>query len=358
MLRETKKNFLIDLAFFVTVAALIFIAIRFLAIYMLPFVIGLAITFLVQKPANQLSQRLKMKKGVCAVIMVILSYAVVSAIFAILGFGIYALAGKVVQFIPGIISYVTEELIPSINSLLSGFAHTPDVLNEAISSFGDGMLEKFGGYIGETIPKFAVNIVVATPEFIITVIVTVVASCYIAKDYDKFKRKIKLFLKPKYIEAINDLRDVFVQNIFKLFRSYAIIMAITFVELSVGFFVLRIENPLLIALLIAIVDILPILGCGTVLIPWGIIALIQGNIFLGIGLLVLYIVILIIRNFAEPKIIGKDVGLHPLITLLAIFVGLRLFGFIGVILLPIAIIVAYKLFAKHKDMFFKEEKTE
>ena len=104
------------------------------------------------------------------------------------------------------------------------------------------------------------------------------------------------------------------------------------------------KYALLLGLLIAIIDILPVLGTGTVLIPWGIAELLFENTALGIGLLVLYAVITVIRNFAEPKIVGRQMGINPLFTLLSMFIGIKLLGFAGVIIFPTALIVTVKYY--------------
>ena len=125
---------------------------------------------------------------------------------------------------------------------------------------------------------------------------------------------------------------------------------LTVAELTIGFFLLKIKYAPLLALAIAIVDLLPVLGTGAVLIPWGIIWLLIGKIPLGISILVLYAIITVVRNFAEPKIIGGQIGIHPLFTLIAMFVGIKFFGVLGVFILPISLIVIVKYYKSETDM--------
>ena len=99
----------------------------------------------------------------------------------------------------------------------------------------------------------------------------------------------------------------------------------------------------MLAFLIALADLLPVIGVGTILIPWGIVMLLQKNFYLGFGLLILYLVISLIRQVAEPKVLGKSLGLHPLLTLFATYVGFSLFGLLGMILAPIVALVAKRL---------------
>ena len=121
-------------------------------------------------------------------------------------------------------------------------------------------------------------------------------------------------------------------------------MAITFTELLIGFIVLRIKYAPLLAALIAVIDILPVLGTGTVLVPWAAGELLLGNTAAGMGLAVLYGTITLVRNFAEPKIIGKQIGINPIFTLIAMFVGIKLLGIAGIFILPVTLIVVIEYY--------------
>ncbi|MDF2611951.1 MAG: putative rane protein, partial [Lachnospiraceae bacterium] len=117
------------------------------------------------------------------------------------------------------------------------------------------------------------------------------------------------------------LKDNGIGTLGKFIKAYAAIISITFLELSAGFWILGIPNALLFGGLIAIIDVMPILGTGAVLLPWSIIAFILGNTKVGIGMLVIYIVITVVRQSIEPKIVGQQIGLHPIVTLILMFVG-------------------------------------
>ena len=121
------------------------------------------------------------------------------------------------------------------------------------------------------------------------------------------------------------------------------IISITFFELLAGFFLMRQPYALVLALLIAIVDALPILGVGTVLVPWAVICLFSGETGMAISLCVLYGVILVVRNVVEPRIVGGQLGLHPFVALLCIYFGYRIAGFAGMFVLPVLVLVLIKL---------------
>ena len=123
---------------------------------------------------------------------------------------------------------------------------------------------------------------------------------------------------------------------FRYLRAYLLILLTTFAELFVGFLILRVRYAFLLSLLIAVVDIFPVLGVGTVLIPWAVVLLIRKNFYLGFGLLILYGVVTVLRQIIEPRLVGKSLGLHPLAALIASYAGWRWFGFLGMALGPVA----------------------
>ena len=181
------------------------------------------------------------------------------------------------------------------------------------------------------------------PSFVIKVIISIVATYFFALDYDNIRRAITSRMTEttyqKSSAAFRSLRSTVGQYL----RAYSLIFLITFAELTVGLLCAGVKHFVLIALGIAIFDILPILGSSMIMLPWSIITLLRGNYQQGIILFIVYLVIVIARQFIEPKIVGERVGLHPLITLLAMYVGLKLFGGLGLFTLPITCAVLVQL---------------
>jgi predicted PurR-regulated permease PerM len=165
----------------------------------------------------------------------------------------------------------------------------------------------------------------------------IVSSFYMVFDYEGIARWFTASIPDKYLAIFFEIKDFCENRLLKILGSYITIMAVTFAELFLGFSIIGISNSGMWAFIISLLDILPILGVGTVLIPWGISSIITGRFFLGIALLILYLIITVVRNFVEPKLVGTNLGLHPLATLISMIVGLRLFGFVGMFGLPLAL---------------------
>ena len=130
-------------------------------------------------------------------------------------------------------------------------------------------------------------------------------------------------------------------------------MLVTFCELTVGLFLLGVKGPWFIAFMIAVFDIMPVLGTGGILIPWTIISLAMGNFFFAAGMFILYLIVTIVRSSIEPKIIGDQVGLHPVATLMSMYLGTKLLGVIGLLGFPISLVILKQLNDSGKLKLFK-----
>lgn len=340
MTRETKVNFLINAVFYSVVAIILFFSVKFLFVYLLPFIIGTLVTVLVQRPSTFISKRINIKKGYCALLFVIIIYLVIIAVvaFTILKVGEYV--SELATQNSGLISQLTDTLNNASLQLKTITDRIPTVVGEQISKIMSSIVSSITVYISD----FAKSVAKSAPMFLTTSIVTIIASCYIAKDFDRFVCSVNSVTSPRYRRAFFELRMLFRDNMLKLLVGYMKLLLITFIELLIGLILLGVENALAIALVTSLLDLMPILGTGTVLIPWGVYRFISKDFFLGAGLLILYAIITLIRSIIEPKIIGKQIGLHPLIALISVFIGLKLFGVIGIFFMPLSVMIIYKMY--------------
>ena len=191
------------------------------------------------------------------------------------------------------------------------------------------------------------------PSLLIKFIFTIVSSFFFTIDYYRITGFLIGQFSEKHKEMLLNLKDNVIGTLGKFIRAYALIISITFMELSIGFWIIGIPSPFFVGLLVAIIDIMPILGTGAVLIPWAIIGLIMGNSKVGIGMLILYGIITVVRQVIEPKIVGQQIGLHPLITLILMYVGAQLMGILGLLILPIIATIIVKLDKEGSIHIFK-----
>ncbi len=346
---QAKKRFIINVVFVGLWIGLIILSGRFLLRNLLPFVIAVIVAWLMQRPAKFLCRTTRIPKGICAAVLSALLYIIlaITLIFCVTKF--FSFTGKALSSISGVgqtIMQAVNRLENALGGMASNFSPDFELTSKQIlSTVLQSVTEKTSGYLSDT----AAGILKSAPSFLFSSVVALAASCYIGKDLDGLTQFSKTIMGEKTVETAVKVKRILKESVLKIIGGYLILMVITFLELAVGFLMLGIENWFLIAAVIAVIDALPVLGTGSVLLPWGIINILLGDNFLGISLMVLYLFVTIIRNFAEPKIVGSKTGINPLFILFSMFLGIRLFGFFGLIILPVTFIVLVKYYKNEME---------
>ncbi|MCQ2441236.1 MAG: sporulation integral membrane protein YtvI [Clostridia bacterium] len=347
-----KKDFLVNFTFTAVITALIFFVSKFMLAYLFPFIIGVVLSFVMQRPSAFISRKTGIKKGICSAILVTATYVLVTAVVILL---IWTLISAI-SGMAGVTADYLKSAAGMFESLLNSFKKMAVLLPKSISGTVDNMAHDFSENISEKFTAFLSGIATTTaknlPAFLISSIVTVVASFYIVKDFDKIKKFFKNFLKPTTYKNVVVIKDIVQKSILQFVLGYLLLMGITFVEMSIGLIFLRIKYAVLVAAVISLIDLLPVLGTGTVIIPWSVISFLSKDTSRGFGLLILYIIITVVRNFSEPRIIGNRVGINPLLTLITMFVGLKISGIAGMIFLPVIFIVVITFY---KNQLYEEK---
>ena len=312
MNNNAKKSFLINLSYSAIIGFLVYFSVKFLLQYFLPFIIAFIIAWAVQKPASFISTKIKIKKGTVAATASVLFYIVI--IFILIGL-IIALTTpikKLFNEIPLLLNKTGDFLNNiklNITSVLNNFS--PDLSNQ-VDAVANDLLQNLRKTSTDFFANFAAKAVKQMPSFLFSSIVALVAGCYIAKDFKNLLKFVFELIGEKTYGKIVRIKNIIVNSVLNIAKGYLILSLITFVILTVSFFSLKIKYAPLLALLISFVDLLPVLGTGIVLIPWGIIEFFWYNRTSGIILFITYVLTIIVRNFSEPKIIGKQIGIYPL----------------------------------------------
>lgn len=351
---QAKKSFIINVIFLSIWGFIIFFAGKFLFQYMFPFILAVVVAALMQKPAALLAKKTGLSKGAWAASFSAVLYIGLAAalIFAVVK--LFSFAGSIIASAPQWSSVAIKTLNRLQGVMNSFFSDISPDLSLAADKITGTLFENVTEGVTSFLSTSVAGFVKSAPSFLFSSVVALAASCYIAKDFDGLKKFVLSFISEKNNKSIKKIKMIFKSSVFKMIWGYVLLMFITFGELCIGLFILRVESWWLWSAVIAVIDILPVLGAGAVLIPWGIINVILGNRFLGIGLLVLYLVITVIRNFSEPKIVGDKTGINPLFILLFMFIGLRVFGFAGIIILPVTFIVVVKYYKSEIEIENKE----
>lgn len=352
-----RKRFIINAAYCSLVVAIVVVIFRYAIFWVMPFVIGFSVAFLLKPVINKLSKLTHINRKPIAALVLLLFYATVGLLVFLFGLQVFFSVQRFIYQIPDIYTQKMEPaLVSSYKSLEMWAAHWDPKIMNAISEVAKDLLAQLGALVSSVSTKMLAmisGIAVWVPGMFVSLIFTIISSFFIAMDYYKITNFIVRQFNPQHQSLILDIKNYVVGSIFKFITSYALIMSITFAELSIGLTILRIDHAILVAFLISMLDVLPVLGTGGVVIPWILIELVQKNYSLALGLLFLYLFITIMRNVLEPKIVGKRVGLHPVLMLISMFVGVKLFGPLGLIILPFMLIVIKNLNESGKIHLFK-----
>ncbi|MBR6377810.1 MAG: sporulation integral membrane protein YtvI [Oscillospiraceae bacterium] len=200
---------------------------------------------------------------------------------------------------------------------------------------GAGLLESLYGFLSGLVS----GVVTGLPRLFLGLVTTVIAAYMSSGSLPELKAWLRARLPAQWLEGLRKLRSR-VRRVFGGWcRAQAKLMLLVFGLLSLGLWLLGVDFPLLFGGLIACLDALPVLGTGTVLIPWSLAAFLQSDGSRGLGLLVLYGACSLSRSILEPHLVGRQLGLHPLVTLMAFYAGGKLFGLAGMVLLPLGVLL-------------------
>ncbi len=199
------------------------------------------------------------------------------------------------------------------------------------------------GTASEKLTARVASLISALPRLALSSAVSVIALFYLTGDGKRAKDAAARLLPRSVRERLSPVVEKLGGAVSGYIKSYSVLMLLTFGELFLGFVILRVRYAFLWAIVIALLDALPLLGVGTVLIPWACVSLICQNIPRGVGLLVLFAVMYVVRQLTEPRIIGRFMGIHPILTLAGAFAFYSLFGFWGMLLSPLILFIALSL---------------
>lgn len=320
---------------------------------LMPFLLAWVLSLLVTPPAEALAKKTGIPKKLSALILLVLS-------LALLVFVIFFALNRLFREIEGLISFLAEDperlghAIQQIVEYFSNFGGNSPFLSilegvEGLEAIVGDMGTLVTDFVKDTVtgitsklPTLVGRIISGTPEALLFLLVFLVSSVYFCMDGDRIYGGIQAILPNALKKRTVGLRRRMTSLLYRYLRVYLLLFLITFTELIIGLMILGREYAFLLALVISALDVLPLLGVGTVLFPWAGVLFLMKDFHGAIGLLILWGVITVVRQIVEPRLIGESFGMHPLVALVALYAGLKLFGFIGLLIGP-ALAVFLKL---------------
>ncbi|NLJ72592.1 MAG: sporulation integral membrane protein YtvI [Syntrophomonadaceae bacterium] len=311
----------------------------------LPFILAVIIAVLVEPVVVFFETKARMKRGLAVAISL---FVVVGGFFYIVSLLITKIIYEITGMTPQIVAYsdiVAQKIVTAIADL-KVFYVGMNLPSEAQSAIQDNLQNTILLFrqLLESLVNSLAKILTALPGMFVFLLIATVATFFIIKDRALLR---SFFLQIIPINARGKTREVIVElfnSLVGFLKAYSILITITMITTMIGLKILGVKYVLTIGIVTGLLDILPILGPGTLFIPWILWEFISGNTGLGVSLLVLYGTISVVRQFLEPKIIGDNIGLHPLATLFSLYVGLKLGGVVGMILGPVTVVIIMACF--------------
>lgn len=354
-----RRDFLIDLVFVMAIIGLVYVFFKYCFVIAAPFLLSFFFAVILQRPLGWLDKKTKNKMhSFWSIVLVLLCVAIILGPVISIIAALFREIGNFISFLGEQLNDLPTFLVTLQNEILKAIKFLPDSIYTSVS---ENITQFFGNLINDfDVSKLGINmssitsglsngisgvysVVKNIPSILISVVIGIIAWILFTKDYKKVVKFIKLQLPDKHKNLLSETKKIFSSTILKMCRAYGLIMFITFCENFLGLTILNLIGVMknsyvfVIAICIAVFDILPVAGSGGILIPWSLIALVSGNVGQCVGLLILYAVITVIRQYIEPKIVGDSLGVNPLVTLAGLYFGLKLFGFMGMFIVPICV---------------------
>ena len=364
---EKKRRLIINVAFYAMLLVIAFLFYKYAFGVYFPIMFAFFVAVILQKPKNFIVEKTPIKKGFASTICVFALMILAAAVVVLIGV-------RAAEEIRGFIDYVTvqfsnlDTIVNTVETaILSVVGKLPEFISKTAGESITALFTQLREFIAGTnteLPQQLGGIsdlfnlswittpitgVISTasriPSIIISIVVTIVLACFMTADYDLIVRFVYCQFPKEKRKDLTRAKQLLKMNLGKMAKAYALIMLVTFTEVSIGLTILKMiglfnSNYIaVIAVVTAIVDIIPVLGTGTIVLPWAAYSFITGNIGMGVGLLVLYATVTVIRQIVEPKLVAGQLGLPPFVTLIAMYLGLKIIGVLGVFILPIIAIM-------------------
>lgn len=323
---------------------ILFLAVPPLFSLFLPFVLGLIVAWLLNPMVRWFHRKLSIPRKAISLVLILLIFAIIGgALFGL----VWALVGEVRSLFEnwGSVTDALLGMLQSVNTWLHGLERfglslSVDGLFESVANWLRGLdVTGWLGAITDRVP----DVVSAVANFAIAAVVFLMASYFITGDYPRLRFLITDRVPADAREFCGKVKKIFMEAFGGYIRSQLILTLGVFIILAVGFTVIRQPYGLVLAGVFSVMDFIPIIGSGTVMVPWLVVDVIMGNYVHAIEFGIIWGLIAVFRRVAEPKVLGDQTGLSPILSLVGIYVGMRLGGVLGMIIGPLLLLVCINL---------------
>lgn len=237
--------------------------------------------------------------------------------------------------------YFHTAILPFYETVLGFFNRLADADQLLIQENLSGLFSYFSSVLGAFFQNLMFSIPIAlalVPESLTAIIFIFLASLLLSSDLPRVKQLINHYIPARANFKIMDVIHYLKEAAAGFIRAQLILVAVSFHLIFFGLLIMKVEHALTISLFMIVIDLIPYIGTGLLFIPWIIYSFLTADYFLTIGLAIIYMVVILVRQLIEPKVLAVNIGIHPLVWLIAVFIGYKIFGLPGLLLAPFAIV--------------------
>ena len=346
------KTILKKLMGLILIAIIIFISAKLFMFY-IPFLIAYIISLLVDPIIKFINKKTNLSRKTSSIIVL----ATVFLLFiGLISWGVISLVSESTHLLGALNTYL-EKAIWWSNSMLENFnmdrLSVPNEIKELIQSTSTDVLNKIIDFIKNILNNF-LEYLRSIPTILIYTVITILATYFITSDKFYILDRLEHHIPKKVLGKISEKVQKICKSLGAYIKAEVIMIGISFVIVLMGLNIfylmgMNVGYPLLMALFISFIDALPILGAGTIMVPWSIILFLNNDYSVASSILGLYIFMIAVRQFVGPKIVSNKIGVHPIFTLIAMYTGFKFFGIIGLLIGPVVLIILKNIFETSID---------
>ena len=324
-----------------------------MAVFYMPFLIAFIISLMIEPAIKYLMRKTNMTRKMSSIIIFIIVFSIIIGSIA---WGIIALISESTNLLQTLNLYI-DKAYTQVQEMVGKLAITKVSISSNIVNLvqdsSKEILLKFSSWLTGFLNKL-IDMITSLPTVGIYTVITILALYFICTDKIYILDFMEHHMPKRLVIKIGTHLKEITKSLGGYLKAEAILILVSFVISLIGLYIFKfvgmnMRYPLLIALGIAFVDALPILGSGSVMVPWGVLSALNGDFRLGMSIIILWIIMSIVRQFLEPKIVSGKIGIHPIFTLIAMYTGFKIIGIMGMLVGPIVLIILKNIFATVLD---------
>ncbi|MDV2683604.1 sporulation integral membrane protein YtvI [Alkalihalophilus lindianensis] len=315
-----------------------------------PFWIAAFIAWFLQPWIRFMKEKLKFSSGFASLFGLLAGIILVSSLLTgtlfLIGYSLRNFFQQIPQWIEtssvSLQHFFNQVIFPfwqQILGIFDTFSHEEqEALRQSIIQLGS-QVGSLLGQAGQSLVDRITHVLLGVPTFLVAFLFIFLSIYFMGKQWSFYKERLRDVVPPSFLVLSRKFGIAVRARLFGFVKAQFILMLITGFIVLVGLLILKVEHALTLAVVIGIAELLPYLGTGTILIPWFVYLYITGEFSMAIGLSILYGIIVAVRQLIEPKILSSNLNLNPVAVLISLFVGLQLFGALGLLVGPVLLVL-------------------